>query len=73
MQLAKLVTVTLLGAFFGAVSGVVAGGSIVTAHASGTGKACSNTFCLPEEETCFEEDNWTCTLSGGCSGVERCN
>jgi hypothetical protein len=73
MKLARMIAVGLLSAVFGVVSGVLANGSTVGADVNSERKACSNTFCLPEDTVCYEYQNWTCVLSGGCSGGERCN
>ena len=34
---------------------------------------CPNTWCAPDDRQCYEVTGWSCRLSGGCSGTDKCD
>jgi hypothetical protein len=62
----------------GMLSGIAGAAGILTlapaqAQASESSMACSNTWCGPGDKVCIEFPGWYCTLSGGCSGANKCD
>lgn len=57
----------------GVALGAGAAFAVNVGHASADTRICPNTWCGPGGTACAEVTGWACSLSGGCSGANRCD
>lgn len=70
MRTLSLALLAALSIAVGAAMATLTGTGLAAAHQDP--EECPNTWCGPGWHLCNETTGWSCSLSGGCSGTERC-